>query len=126
MVIKITNKEKKFYQYMGKFFGSRLVERQTNDRIYDDDSKEWYIYLEEEKVMAFVSISKNIIKNIYTTKEKYLEEILKEIKKENNITYSIVTNYYVGVYEKCGFKISQNQDYKNFVTIYMEKEKARA
>lgn len=126
MVTKITNKEERFYQYMGKFFGSRLVEKQTNDRIYDDDSKEWYIYLEEEKVMAFVSISKNVIKNIYTTKEKYLEEILKEIRKENNITYSIVTNYYAEVYEKCGFKVNKNQNYKNFVTIYIEKEEAIA
>lgn len=123
MVIKITNKEEKFYSYMGKFFGSRLVERQTNDRIYDDSGKQWYLYLEEEKVMAFVSIRKNIIKNIYTTKEKYLEEILKEIKKENKITYSIVTNNYIEVYERAGFEVAKNENYKNFVTIYGEKEK---
>ena len=120
MIIKITNREEKFYEYMGRFFGSRLIEKQTNDRIYDDDSKEWYIYLEEDKVMAFVSISKNVIKNIYTTKDKYLENILKKIKQENNITYSIVTNCYLEVYEKCGFKISKNQVYKNFVLIYTE------
>lgn len=125
MIIKITNKEEKFYQYMGKFFGSRLVERQTNDRIYDDDNKEWYIYLEEEKVMAFVSISKNVIKNIYAIKEKYLEEILKEISKNNNITDSIVTNYYAELYEKCGFKINKEQEYKNFVTIYTKKKKKK-
>lgn len=124
MVIKITNKEKYFYQYMGKFFGSRLVEKQTSDRIYDDDNKQWYIYLEENKVMAFVSISKNVIKNIYTTKEKYLEEILKKINKENDITYSIVTNNYTEIYEKCGFKVNQQTEYKNFVTIYMRKEEA--
>lgn len=126
MVIKITNKDEKFYQYMGKFFGSRLIERQTNDRIYDDDNKEWYIYLKEDKVMAFVSINKNVIKNIYTMKEQYLEEILKEIKAKNNITYSIVTNNYVEVYERCGFKVDKNQTYKNFVTIYMEKQEAIA
>lgn len=126
MIIKITNKNEKFYQYMGKFFGSRLVEKQTNDRIYDDDGKKWYIYIEEGKVLAFVSISKNIIKNVYTTKEKFLEEILQKIKKENNITYSIVTNQYTEIYEKCGFKVSKNQTYKNFVTIYMEDEVAIA
>ena len=98
MIIKMTNKEEKFYQYMGKFFGSRLIEKQTNDRIYDDDSKEWYLYLKEERVMAFVSVSKNAIKNIYATREEYLEEILKEIKKKNSITYSIVTNNYAEVY----------------------------
>lgn len=121
MIKKMVNKDDKFYQYMGRFFGSRLIEKQTNDRIYDDDSKEWYVYLEEEKVMAFVSINGNVIKNIYTTKEKYLEEVLKEIKRENDITFSIVTNYYKDVYERCGFEVSQNQEYKNFVTIYTEK-----
>lgn len=124
MILKMTNKDEKFYQYMGKIFGSRLIESQTNDRIYDDDNKEWYIYLEEEKVKAFVSINKNIIKNVYTTKEIYLEEILKEIKKEKNITYSIVTNCYSDIYEKCDFKVLKGQGYKNFVTIYMGREEA--
>ncbi len=124
MIIKMTNKDEKFYEYMGKYFGSRLVEKQTNDRIYDDDSKQWYIYIEENKVVAFVSVAKNIIKNIYTTKEKYLEEILKKVKKENNITYSIVTKYYAETYKKCGFKIDENNEYRNFITIYTEKEKA--
>lgn len=123
MVIKITNKEKNFYQYMGKIFGSRLIQSQTNDRIYDDNNKEWYIYLEEDDVKAFISINKNVIKNIYTIKNEYLEEILEKVKKENNITYSIVTNCYIDIYEKCGFSIWQGQGYKNFVTIYMEKGK---
>ncbi|MCI8519334.1 MAG: hypothetical protein HFJ51_04535 [Clostridia bacterium] len=121
MVIKLTNKEANFYQYMGKFFGSRLVEKQINDRIYDDSNKEWYIYLEEGNAKAFVSINRNVIKNIYTTNLKYLEEILNTITQERNITYSVVTNCYIEVYEKCGFKVNQGQNYKNFVTIYIEK-----
>lgn len=120
MIVKITNEHPKFYQYMGKFFGSRLIERQINDRIYDDNGKVWYICLEEEKVVAFVSISKNVIKNIYAVKEQYLEEILKKIKEENVITYSIVPKCYRKLYEESGFDVSKNQDYKNFVIIYME------
>ena len=123
MVIKITNQDKKFYEYMGKFFGSRLVERQTNDRIYDDDDKEWYVYLEEDKVKAFVSVNRNVIKNIYTMKEEYLEKIFDQLQKEMEIVSSIVSNRYLEVYEKCGFEVSQNQTYKNFVTIYKKKEK---
>ena len=120
MVVKITNQNERFYQYMGKFFGSRLVERQTNDRIYDDDNKQWYLYLEQDKVKAFVSISKNVIKNVYTTKDEYLVEILKNITKEMLITDSIVTNVYCEVYETCVFE-NKNQSYKNFVTISREK-----
>lgn len=121
MTVKMTNKDEDFYKYMGKCFGSRLIEKQTNDRIYDDNNKEWYMYIQEEKVMAFISINNGVIKNIYTTKEEYLEEILKKIKEENNISYSIVTKYYIDIYKKCGFKVADNGDYKNFVTIYTEK-----
>ena len=93
MILKLTNKDEKFYEYMGKFFGSRLVQRQTNDRIYDDPDKLWYIYKDGEKIVAFVSIQKNTIKNIYTTKQEYLEKLLEREKKENKITTSIVTNF---------------------------------
>lgn len=121
MVIKMTNQDENFYQYMGKFFGSRLVERQTNDRMYDDDNKVWYLYLEDEKVKAFVSVSKNVIKNIYTMKDEYLEELLSQIQTEMEIASSIVTNCYNEIYEKSGFCI-KNETYKNFVTIDKEKK----
>ena len=121
MIIKMTNKDEKFYEYMGRLFGSRLVEKQTNDRIYDDDNKQWYLYLENEKVKGFVSVCKNVIKNIYTIKEEYLIEILKQIIAEREITDSIVTNCYSEIYEMCGFQI-KNQAYKNFVTISREKK----
>ena len=88
MILKLTNKDEKFYEYMGKFFGSRLVQRQTNDRIYDDPDKLWYIYKDGEKIVAFVSIQKNTIKNLYTTKQEYLEKLLERVKKENKIVSS--------------------------------------
>lgn len=119
MIVKMTNKDKGFYEYMGKFFGSRLVERQTNDRIYDDNNKQWYILLEKEEVKAFVSASNNKIKNIYTTDNKYLEKILNKMIKDGGIVTSVVTNKYVDVYEKCGLKVSKDNYYKNFVEIYM-------
>ena len=122
MIVKLKNDNEKFYQYMGKFFGSRLVEKQTNDRIYDDPYKEWYIYLEGKKAVAFVSIQKNTIKNVYTTKQEYLEKLLDRIKRENKITNSIVTNTYRDLYERCGFLLDNNSSYKNFVTIYTEQK----
>ena len=120
MIVKLKNDNEKFYQYMGKFFGSRLVEKQTNDRIYDDSDKEWYIYLEGKKAVAFVSIQKNTIKNVYTTKEEYLEKILERVKKENKITNSIVTTAYKDIYERCGFLLENNSSFKNFITISMK------
>ena len=125
MVIKLTNEDDRFYQYMGKFFGSRLVEKQTNDRIYDDSDKVWYIYLDGKKVVAFISIQKNTIKNLYTIKQEYLEKLLERVKKENKITTSIVTNTYKDLYEKCGFILNNNQNFKNFVTIFTEQKEEK-
>lgn len=126
MIRKMTNRNKNFYKYMGKFFGSRLIEKQINDRIYDDDDKQWYIYFEEGEIVAFVSVNKNIIKNIYTTKGEYLEQLLRVIVRENEITYSTVINTYTDIYKKCGFKVSDQTGYKNFVMIYMESNVAIA
>ena len=102
MIVKLRNDNEKFYQYMGKFFGSRLVEG--------------------KKAVAFVSIQKNTIKNVYTTKQEYLEKLLDRIKRENKITNSIVTNTYRDLYERCGFLLDNNSSYKNFVTIYTEQK----
>ncbi len=123
MIIKLTNKDENFYQYMGKFFGSRMVQKQTNDRIFDDDNKVWYLYVEDNIITSFVSVTKNIIKNIYTTKNEHLIELINELKKDNKnqIAKSIVTNAYLEVYEKCKFEIEPKQLSKNFVTIYMKK-----
>lgn len=118
MIVKMNNKIEKFYEYMGKVFGSRLIQNQTNDRIYDDDNKIWYIFLEYEKVVAFVSISNNIIKNVYGVKEKYLKEVLQEVRKENKVTFSTVTNIYEELYSEAGFNVKKTQGLKNFVVIY--------
>lgn len=82
MIVKMNNKDENFYKYMGKIFGSRLIQNQTNDRIYDDNNKLWYISLEEDTVVAFVSVSNDIIKNVYGTKDEALKEILQEVKKK--------------------------------------------
>ncbi len=118
MVIEMNNKTDGFYNYMGKIFGSRIVQRQINDRIYDDNEKNWYLYIEDERVVACVSTLNNVIKNVYTIKETYLEEILKKIRKENKIKESIVPNVYENIYQKVGFKINKEDSMKNFILIY--------
>lgn len=110
------NKSKDFYNIMGRFFGSRIVENKTNDRIYDDNNKEWYIYLDNNSPVAFVSIASGVIKNVYSIKDDFLIELLTYISKEIKIKDSIVTNAYSDVYNTCGF-ISTDNGYKNFIRI---------
>ena len=120
MILKLTNKSKNFYNYLGKFFGSRIVENTTQDRIYDDSDKIWYVYLSVNNVTSFVSLSKNSIKNIYSTNTEHLKILLTEVLKEQSkIKPSIVTNIYLDVYMKCNLKVS-NTKYVNFVKIWSD------
>ena len=117
MILKMDNKSKDFYNIMGKFFGSRIVENKTNDRIYDDNNKEWYVYVDNGSPVAFISIVSGVIKNVYSIKDDFLIELLTHISKETKIKDSIVTNAYSDVYSACGFVSTDNNGYKNFIRI---------
>ena len=117
MITKMDNKSENFYSIMGKFFGSRIVENETNDRIYDDNKKEWYIYFDNNNPVAFVSIVSGVIKNVYSIKDEFLIELLQHISKEINIQDSVVTKTYSNAYEASGLIISGNNEYKNFIRI---------
>lgn len=117
MIAKMDNKSKNFYSIMGKFFGSRIVENETNDRIYDDNKKEWYVYFDNDNPVAFVSICSGVIKNVYSIKDEFLIELLQQISKETNIKDSIVTKTYRNAYESSGLFIGGDNEYKNFIRI---------
>lgn len=117
MITKMDNKSKNFYTIMGKFFGSRIVENETNDRIYDDNKKEWYVYFDNNTPVAFVSIISGVIKNVYSIKNEFLIELLEYISKEINIKDSIVTKAYKAAYESCGLVTGEDDEYKNFIRI---------
>lgn len=116
MIQKMNNKTENFYSIMGSFFGSRIVQNATNDRMFDDNNKEWYINFNDDTPIAFVSISKNVIKNVYSSKDEALVELLNYVKKEVKIKDSIVTNAYSDIYKECNFVIVDD-GYKNFVKI---------
>lgn len=116
-VLKLNNKSKDFYKYMGKFFGSRVVQSKIKDRIYDDANKEWYVFLEEEKPVAFVSMVKSTIKNLYSIRDDQLEELLTEISSSKTISESVVPRIYIDAYKKAKLEIFDDESYKNFVVI---------
>lgn len=116
-VLKLNNKSENFYKYMGKFFGSRVVQSKIKDRIYDDANKEWYVFLEEEKPVAFVSMVKNTIKNLYSIRDDQLEELLTEISSSKPISESVVPRIYIDAYKKAKLEVFDDESYKNFVVI---------
>ena len=122
MILKLTNKDDNFYNYMGKFFGSRIVQTETKDRIYDDNNKLWYIYIDiNNKPCGFISVCDGVIKNIYSSNEVYLKDLLKHVSQDMNIQPSIVTKLYENLYQDCGLKITILDNYKHFVMIRGDK-----
>ncbi len=122
MIVKMTNKDDDFYKFMGKFFGSRIVQSETKDRIYDDNNKVWYIYLNQDtKPCAFVSVCDSVIKNIYSNSNEYLKKLLLSVMNEIVIEPSIVTRAYEDIYVECGLHINTLDSYKHFIMIRGEK-----
>lgn len=115
----MNNQDKDFYKYMGPVFGSRKVESETNDRIYDDDKKIWYLYANQKpkKVLSLVSVSTNVIKNVYTTDEKYLIELLKEVQQDISIKSSVVPIVYKDIYKESGLTVTEINGYKNYISV---------
>lgn len=122
MILKLTNKDDNFYNYMGKFFGSRIVQTETKDRIYDDNNKIWYIYVDTAgKSYGFISVCDDVIKNIYSSNESFLKELLLQVMQDITIQPSIVTKLYDKLYEECGLKLTSLDNYKHFVMIRGDK-----
>lgn len=122
MILKLTNKDPSFYDYMGKFFGSRIVQTETKDRIYDDNNKLWYIYVDSDnKPFGFISICDNMIKNIYSSNTSYLKLLIQQVSKDITIQPSIVTKLYEDLYQECGLQITILDNYKHFVMIRGDK-----
>ena len=118
MIAKMTNKDENFYSYMGKFFGSRIVQTETKDRVYDDNNKIWYIYLNEDsKPCAFISVCNNIIKNIYSVNNNYLKKLILFVTDDIILQPSIVTKLYEDIYLSCGLNIITLDNYKHFIMI---------
>lgn len=119
MILKMNNQDKDFYKYMGSIFGSRKVEAETRDRIYDDDNKIWYLYTNQKskKVLSLVSVSTNVIKNVYTTDEKYLIELLKEVQQDISIKSSVVPIVYKDIYKEIGLTVTEINGYKNYISV---------
>ena len=75
------------------------------------------IFLLEICSTTFVSISSNVIKNVYSIKNDFLIELLQHITKEISIKDSIVTKVYSNTYVASGLVIDEFSEYKNFIRI---------
>lgn len=113
MVKRMKNIDPGFYGYMGKIFGSRRVQRDTADRFYDDDDKEWIMDVTEKTVNAVISVARSKIKNVYAEDVFSLTAILEKVYPE--VSDGIVPIIYREAYIEAGYRIVEEK--KNFMSI---------
>lgn len=113
MIKRMFNTDKDFYKYMGQIFGSREVQRDTGDRFYDDDDKEWVIDVQNKTIMSVISIKNYTIKNVYANDVFSLIDVLKGVYSE--VSGGIVPVLYREAYTAAGYKVAEEK--KNFLII---------
>ena len=119
MIKRMSNDAPEFYGYMGRVFGSRKVQKETADRFYDDDEKDWIVGIEENAVASVVSIKDSCIKNVYVEDVLSLICVLKEVFAE--VSGGTVPIAYRNAYIEAGYEILQEK--KNFLIIKGGKSK---
>ena len=112
--MKMSHKDPDFYSIMGPVFGSREIQRKTGDRFFDDENKEWHVFMDSQGyVTTVISVCNNLIKNVYSSNMDELTLLLKEICPE--IKSGIVPIAYTEIYKNAGYRVSESS--KNFVEI---------
>lgn len=113
MVKRMKNTDPGFYGYMGKIFGSRRVQRDTADRFYDDDEKEWIIDVTGKTVNSVISVRASKMKNVYAEDVFSLIAILEKVYPE--VSGGTVPIIYQEAYTAAGYQVVAEK--KNFVII---------
>jgi len=54
-----------FYNYMGRVFGSRFIEKQVGLKIYDDANKQWVLALQDNVIIGFCSLQANTVSDCF-------------------------------------------------------------
>lgn len=112
---RMKNTDPKFYEYLGPVFGSRKVQRITQDRFYDDPEKQWIITESRTGAVELaISLKDNCIKNIYAENETDLITVLESLYSE--VSSGVVPERYREAFKKSGYALIDKS--KNFITIY--------
>ena len=112
---RITNTDKEFYKIMGPFISRREIVKELGYNIWDDDNKNWFVAIKNDKVCGFVAaIARNnsiIFCNDYVLPQYRKQGIYEALfaarlyNYKNNIITATVTNASLGCYLANGFSV---------------------
>lgn len=109
---KLTRADEDFYAVMGPVFGSRLIEKQTKDRFYDDAGKVWYAIPGK----GAASLLGNTIKNFWAVNADIAEKLITAIQNDSEWFDGVLPRTHESVFSKLGFDTRVYRT--NFIEVY--------
>ena len=109
---KLTRNDEDFYAVLGPVFGSRLIEKQTKDRFYDDAGKVWYVVPGK----GAASLLGNTLKNFWAIHADVAAALITAIQIDSEWLDGILPRTHAEVIGRLGF---ETHDYRtNFIEVY--------
>ena len=109
---RLTRSDEDFYTVMGPIFGSRLIEKQTKDRFYDDPAKVWFVIPGK----GAASLLDCIIKNFWAVNDETADTLVSARVQEQKWLDGVLPRTYEDVFKRHGFETSDHR--VNFIEVY--------
>ncbi len=111
-ILKLDRSSPEFYVHMGPIFGSRVIEKETRDRFYDDPDKEWYLI----PGSGAASVFNYTIKNFWAATPGAAQKLLGRLMDEYKSLSGIVSNRHEQSFRDMGFICIGHR--KNFLEVH--------
>ena len=111
-VLKLDRSSPEFYAQMGPIFGSRVIEKESMDRFYDDPDKEWYLI----PGCGAASVFNYTIKNFWAATPGAAQKLLERLMVEYRFLSGIVSNKHEQSFRNMGFTCIGHR--KNFLEVH--------
>lgn len=115
-ILRLERENRDFYAYMGPIFGSRIIEKETGDRFYDDPEKLWYI----APGRGAASVRAGVLRNFWASDEKTAFSIAQEMLRDNRRLSGVASRRYESVFKALGFTVQSYR--KNFIEVYLSEK----
>ena len=115
-ILRLERGDQRFYDYLGPVFGSRVIEKDTGDRFYDDMGKVWYVV----PGRGAASVRQGLLRNFWAADRETADSLVEAIQADNPRLGGVAPRRYAQAFVKCGFTVQGYR--KNFIEVYLSEK----
>ena len=115
-ILKLNHDNVSFYDYLGPVFGSRIIERDTGDRFYDDTDKDWYVI----PGRGVASVKHGLLRNFWAADREAADQLIKVLCEDMPRLTGVAPRQHEQAFADAGFTV--NEHHKNFIEVSMSEK----